>query len=930
MNYPLISEYIEAIKSAEDNFEELSYLRPVLGDDGLPVMTSGNFAVVFKMKDEQSGKFYAVKCFTKEQEGRAEAYREIAKELENVLSPYILSIRYLDKELFVDTDQTTETEFPVLLMDWVEGKTLDKYLRENLDDKYTLEMLAYRFSQLAQWLIPQPFAHGDLKPDNILVREDGTLVLVDYDGMFVPAMKGQKARELGSPDFRHPLRTEDDFNEYIDDFAIATILFSLNHISKNTSLLEKFGAKDRLLLSSNDYYDLDGAKVIQYLYFADDFLDFNYIILKMTLEDQYFKNVELSWFRLLNKPLEVRAKAIPKKIKIEFDGATFNMVYVEDGSFLMGAQSKSTRMPNYDIEAAGLIPYEFGAGEDEGPVKEVKINGFWISESLVTMDIWPWFLNNPDGIYPYNIRERSKNDNLYAVYGVSYDKCRLFMRTLSKATNIKFDFPTESEWEYAARGGIYSNGYKYSGSDKLDEVGIYGKSYIGNGIPLCRVKTKKPNELGIYDMSGGLYEWCKDIPSERKSTMPQHKSHYIRGGCMNSRSRNCRVSYRGLFYEKDNYEWEPFWWQVGLRIVARNIDLSRVYDNCITSLFGYATEDEINEAIIDENGAKYSKDGLNLISIPKDTIVYEIRNGVKVICHDAFSSSKIESVVLPDSLLLIGAQAFWGCKFLKEITIPNNVYRIGIQAFWGCSQLTKITIPESVNYIDSMAFGGCVLLKSCILPPNLDVLEEDLFGFCESLNNIALSDRLETINRDVFWNCKSLQSLVIPENVIKINDNPFRGSGITEIRCDSSAFIFENSLLMSVDRTELIACLSRKKYVSVPSSIKTIKGHAFNGCNTIERIFLPEGVIDIMEYAFSECESLIELNIPHSVKKIYRGFLADCHSLKRLIIHSKDIWIDDNSAFYKADSLTQIIIPLEIKESFNKKFSKYSNIVEEY
>ena len=119
MNYPLISEYIEAIKFAEDNFEELSYLRPVLGDDGLPVMTSGNFAVVFKMKDKQSGKFYAVKCFTKEQEGRAEAYREIAKELKDVSSPYLVSIRYFDKELFVDTEQTDETEFPVLLMDWV-------------------------------------------------------------------------------------------------------------------------------------------------------------------------------------------------------------------------------------------------------------------------------------------------------------------------------------------------------------------------------------------------------------------------------------------------------------------------------------------------------------------------------------------------------------------------------------------------------------------------------------------------------------------------------------------------------------------------------------------------------------------------------------------------------------------------------------------
>ena len=122
--YPLISEYIEAIKSAEENFEELSSLRPVLDNDGLPVMTSGNFAVVFQMKDEQSGKFFALKCFTKEQEGRAEAYHQIADELKDVDSPYLVSLRYLDKELFVDTEQTGETEFPVLLMDWVEGKTL--------------------------------------------------------------------------------------------------------------------------------------------------------------------------------------------------------------------------------------------------------------------------------------------------------------------------------------------------------------------------------------------------------------------------------------------------------------------------------------------------------------------------------------------------------------------------------------------------------------------------------------------------------------------------------------------------------------------------------------------------------------------------------------------------------------------------------------
>ena len=270
MNYPLISEYIEAIKSAKDNFEELSYLRPVMGDDSLPVMTSGNFAVVFKMKDERDGKLYAVKCFTKEQEGRAEAYRQITEELKDVTSPYLTSVRYLDKELFVDTDQTNETEFPVLLMDWVEGKTLDKYLRENLDDKYALEMLAYRFSKLAQWLIPQPFAHGDLKPDNILVREDGSLVLVDYDGMYVPAMKGQKARELGSPDFRHPLRTVNVFDEHIDDFPLVSILLSLKATTFNSQLFTDSDTSTRLFLSYDDYLNVGGCTLLKKIFPSED------------------------------------------------------------------------------------------------------------------------------------------------------------------------------------------------------------------------------------------------------------------------------------------------------------------------------------------------------------------------------------------------------------------------------------------------------------------------------------------------------------------------------------------------------------------------------------------------------------------------------------------------------------------------------------
>ena len=261
MQYPLISEYVRAIQDAQNNLDKLAHLSPVLDDHGEPYRSSGAFAVVFKMKDEQTGKCYALKCFTEEQEGRAEAYRKIADELEYVGSPYVVSVRYLEKELFVDCN-CDEEEFPVLLMDWIEGDTMETYIANNSSDSYAMSMLCYRFCKMAAWLRSQPFAHGDIKPDNIIVRSDGTLTLVDYDGMFVPAMKGQKSPTIGTKDFSHPLRSIDDFDETIDDFALATIALSLKAISLDSSLFNKFGASDRLLFSANDYLDLSKSQVL--------------------------------------------------------------------------------------------------------------------------------------------------------------------------------------------------------------------------------------------------------------------------------------------------------------------------------------------------------------------------------------------------------------------------------------------------------------------------------------------------------------------------------------------------------------------------------------------------------------------------------------------------------------------------------------------
>ena len=264
MQYPLISEYVKAIQDAGDNLDKLAYLTPVLDDHGEPYRSSGAFAVVFKMQDKRTGKYYALKCFTEEQQGRADAYRQIADELDLLDSPYIISVKYMEKELFVDS-QCEEDEFPVLLMDWVDGETMEAYIAANYRNQSAMLMLSYRFGKMAAWLRTQSFSHGDIKPDNIIVRPDGSLTLVDYDGMFVPSMKGSQSPTIGTRDFSHPLRTVDDFDETIDDFSLASIALSLKAISMNSTLLDTYGASDRLLFSENDYRNPSNSKVISAL-----------------------------------------------------------------------------------------------------------------------------------------------------------------------------------------------------------------------------------------------------------------------------------------------------------------------------------------------------------------------------------------------------------------------------------------------------------------------------------------------------------------------------------------------------------------------------------------------------------------------------------------------------------------------------------------
>ena len=298
MNYPSISDYIEALRDAEDSLSELKDLRLVYDDQGHPIMSSGNFAVVFKMQ-APTGEYHALKCFLRDQEERSERYRMIAEELQYVQSTYLVKFRYLESELFVDVPNTGGEEYPVLLMDWVDGIPLDQYLKTIINDNYEKDLLAYRFSLLARWLVTQPFAHGDLKPDNICVRDDGSLVLLDYDGMYVPALSGRKPLEQGSPHYRHPLRSTLPFDEHIDDYSLSLILLSLRAIAIDATLYVRYSSSEYLLLSEQDQlnpYTSPVFKELNSLVLSLDFIDSYHTYLKSLQDTTYYleaRNLQL-------------------------------------------------------------------------------------------------------------------------------------------------------------------------------------------------------------------------------------------------------------------------------------------------------------------------------------------------------------------------------------------------------------------------------------------------------------------------------------------------------------------------------------------------------------------------------------------------------------------------------------------------------------
>lgn len=263
MKYPSITQYIDSIDSGRDFFLSLGDVALCRAADWQPIFRSGNFGVVFKVLI--NGRARALKCFTREQHGRAKAYAAISGNLPR--SDYMIDFRFLDNELTAFLASGVVFAYPVLDMEWVEGSNMDQVIRQacRVGDRATLAQLSERFDTMARWLLTSDFAHGDLKPENIIITNEGHLRLVDYDGVYLPWMQGELQREVGTPAYQHPLRGGMTFGTRIDEYSIALISLTLRALSLMPELLDVYGEQSDGLLLNPERVVGHRSEVIEFL-----------------------------------------------------------------------------------------------------------------------------------------------------------------------------------------------------------------------------------------------------------------------------------------------------------------------------------------------------------------------------------------------------------------------------------------------------------------------------------------------------------------------------------------------------------------------------------------------------------------------------------------------------------------------------------------
>jgi len=263
--WPDLTEYHEAVQHPPKAFADPGLKAVTLELDrfGMPKPATGGNAVVYKAK-EPGGlltfkKTWAIRCFLRPISDHAERYEAISKHLRKVRLPYDVNFQFLKQGI-----QIRSNWFPIVKMQWAKGDLLHSHIEKHLGYPAVLAALRAKWAILVRHLEAAQVAHGDLQHGNILVR-GGSIQLVDYDGMWVPALSGRHATEIGHRAYQHPERSGQDYGQEIDRFSALVIYLSLAALERDVTLWERFHTGDNLIFVREDFQQVGRSPIWQQL-----------------------------------------------------------------------------------------------------------------------------------------------------------------------------------------------------------------------------------------------------------------------------------------------------------------------------------------------------------------------------------------------------------------------------------------------------------------------------------------------------------------------------------------------------------------------------------------------------------------------------------------------------------------------------------------
>lgn len=906
MNYPLITDYIDSIRFAENNFATLTNLRPVFEKDGKPLYIIEGNCIIFKMEDVVLDKFYWVKCFLSEQLGRKEWYNDICQ------SGFFFSkdSHFLENELFVDTDVTNNEEFPVFVYPCTENECLADYIYANIDNKYALIHLSTHFSQILKWSRDANFVWNKLDMSKMVVNSKGHLEFLDID------------------DILHKNSEDTDFN-LSNEVSIVMLLLSLKALSIMPELFDLERIKSHLLFAIQDGEHIVKSDVFQKLMQIDD-KEINSLIgyLLLCLNFNFKTRIDSNIFSL--KPFfESEIDELLYYAKNDDDNKQVELarVYYKKKSYADAFKwyEAAASQGNPDgINGLGCC-YKGGFYVEKNEEYAVQLfakaadKGSERAQYNLAMAYYTGKGIELDWEKAFSLfKKLAENGEPHSQYMVGKYLMSNHGGTIS--WHIVSKRNTKEAFKWFEKSAIQGN------SSAQQQLGLFYES----GTDPCIKNIEKALDWYKKSADQGNNEAVFAIGRIYTNGVDEQNPDYVRAFqyfLKAAESGHPEAQYRvgvALFYGKGTeIDKESALSWLNKSASQRNEPARKLLLQIQSEQTGndnenpVATQGEMATGIMDSFGVLYSSDGKKLLHYGIDDVTDDFNFGT--VKHQS-----LRRYTVPEGVTIICDDAFSDCESLENITLPSSLKMIGSSAFYNCVNLESVVIPEGVKSIESFTFFGCVSLQNLVLPYSLETIEPDaltdVMGIVSHSSNFVVKDEC-LYDRDLktlihFFN-NGRDCFAVPNGTSRIESYAFENSAIR--------FILIPDSVSSIGDCAFAGCKNLKD-IELPSSVTEIGGAAFNNCESLYSIKLPKYLKRIEVQTFEHCKGLTQIQLPDSIEEIgnYAFALTSLksicfpHNLKKLggmcfalaplekIVSNSESMIVEDMTVYSADRKTLI------------------------